>query len=123
MELSYRLVKRLPLRALPPWAGKVHNPYRVIEMVGERGLEPPRRKTLVPKTSASTIPPLAHGWIRDSKVYSLYHKDSPAPMERGPDPHPPLLALGGVYLTLAVESNPQFGPLTSPRYLSLQGRF
>ncbi len=29
-------------------------------LVGEKGLEPSRLATLVPKTSVSTIPPLAH---------------------------------------------------------------
>src|SRR5690606_34537938 len=36
---------------------RLHEPCTV----GERGLEPPRIAPLVPKTSAATITPLAHG--------------------------------------------------------------
>jgi hypothetical protein len=41
-----------------------------INLVRERGLEPPRLTALAPKTSVSTIPPLAH-LFRGTGVFYL----------------------------------------------------
>ena len=73
-------VRRSPDRACPPWYARrdsnpdtrrphvlsvLRNPFRHERktLVPEEGFEPPRPKTVVPKTTVSAVPPLGHNLV------------------------------------------------------------